>query len=38
MNPGKTTLLVIHGWTAFSHPLLLIRIEVLAQQVGVFKQ
>ena len=30
--------LVLHGWTVFAHPLFLIQIEALAQQVEAFRQ
>jgi toxin YhaV len=38
MSPGETAPLVIHGWTVFAHPLLLVQIEALAQQVEALKQ
>jgi toxin YhaV len=31
-------LLVLHGWTVFAHPLFLIQIEALAQQVEALRQ
>jgi len=30
--------LLVHGWTVFAHPLFLVQLEALAQQVEVFKQ
>lgn len=38
MSSGKSAPLVIHGWTAFAHPLFLAQIEALARQVEAFKQ
>ncbi len=38
MRSGKSTALVIHGWTVFAHPLFLAQLDVLAQQVETFKQ
>jgi len=38
MSAGKTTPLVIHGWTIFAHPLFIAQIEALARQVEAFKQ
>ena len=38
MSPGETAPLVIHGWAVFAHPLVLARIEALAQQVEAFRQ
>ena len=40
MSEGKSTptLLVIHGWTVFAHPLFLAQLEALALQVESFKQ
>jgi toxin YhaV len=38
MSASKPGLLVIHGWTIFAHPVFLNQIEVLAQQVEIFKQ
>ncbi len=38
MSAGKPAPLVIHGWTVFAHPLLLVPIEALAQQVESLKK
>ncbi|MBK1619502.1 toxin [Lamprobacter modestohalophilus] len=38
MSPGQPSILVIHGWTVFAHPLFLAQIEALAQQVEALKQ
>ncbi len=38
MSNGKPTPLLIHGWTVFAHPLFLLQLEALAQQVEAFKQ
>jgi toxin YhaV len=38
MSNGKPSPLVIHGWTVFAHPLFLVQLEALAQQVEVLKQ
>lgn len=38
MSTDKHVPIVIHGWTVFAHPLFLAQIEVLAEQVEVFKQ
>lgn len=38
MSNGKPTPLLIHGWTVFAHPLFLVQLEALAQQVEAFKQ
>lgn len=38
MSSSKPAPLLIHGWTVFAHPLFLAQLEVLAQQVEVFKQ
>lgn len=32
------TLLVIHGWTVFAHPLFLVQIDALVLQVETLKQ
>ncbi len=37
MNKSSPTLLVIHGWTVFAHPLFLAQLEALAGQVEVLK-
>lgn len=37
MSTGMSEPLVIHGWTVFSHPLFLVQIEALAQQVEMLK-
>jgi toxin YhaV len=36
MSASKPESLVIHGWTVFAHPLFLVQIEALAQQVEAF--
>ena len=33
MSAGKSTPLVMHGWMVFAHPLFLVQLETLAQQV-----
>lgn len=38
MSSSKPTPLLIHGWTVFAHPLFLVQLESLAQQVEAFKQ
>lgn len=38
MSSGKPTPLLIHGWAVFAHPLFLMQLEALAQQVEAFKQ
>lgn len=38
MSGSKFTPLVIHSWTVFAHPLFLVQIEALAQQVEALKQ
>ncbi len=38
MSAGQPAPLVIHGWTIFSHPLLLVQLEALIQQVEALKQ
>lgn len=38
MSAGKPAPLVIHGWTVFAHPLFLVQIEVLIQQVAPLNQ
>ncbi|MBS0493155.1 MAG: type II toxin-antitoxin system YhaV family toxin [Proteobacteria bacterium] len=38
MSNGKPTPLLIHGWTVFAHPLFLVQLEALAQQVEALKQ
>lgn len=35
---SKATPLVIHGWTLFAHPLFIAQLEILSQQVEVFRQ
>ena len=37
MSNGKPTSLLIHGWMVFAHPLFLVQLEALAQQVEAFK-
>ena len=37
MSGKKVSLLVIHSWTVFAHPLFLAQIEALAQQVETLK-
>ncbi len=38
MSAGQPAPLVIHGWTIFSHPLFLVQLETLIQQVEALKQ
>lgn len=38
MSAGKASPLVIHGWTVFAHPLFLVQLETLAQQVENLKR
>lgn len=38
MSTDKPAPLVIHGWTAFAHPLFLAQLEALAQQVAFLKK
>jgi toxin YhaV len=38
MSSSKAAPLVIQGWTIFAHPLFLVQLEALAQQVEAFKQ
>ncbi len=38
MSVGKPAPLVIHGWTIFAHPLFLVQLEALAQQVESVKK
>lgn len=38
MTTGKPAPLVIHGWTAFAHPLFLAQLEALTRQVDALKQ
>jgi toxin YhaV len=38
MSARKPTPMVIHGWTVFAHPLFLMQLEVLAQQVDSLKK
>ncbi len=38
MSAGQPAPLVIHGWTIFSHPLFLVQLEALIQQVEALKQ
>lgn len=38
MSPGKSTPLVIHGWTLFAHPLFLTQVDTLARQVEAMKE
>lgn len=38
MSSRKPAPLVIHGWTVFAHPLFLVKIAALVQQVEAFKQ
>jgi toxin YhaV len=38
MSSSKPAPLAIHGWTIFAHPLFLVQLEALAQQVEVLKQ
>ena len=38
MKSGKSTQLVVNGWTIFSHPLFLDQLELLTQQVEALKQ
>jgi toxin YhaV len=38
MRAAKLTPLAIHGWTVFAHPLFMVQVEALAQEVEVLKQ
>lgn len=38
MSTGKSTPLVIHGWTIFAHPLFLTQVEALVQKVELLRQ
>ena len=38
MSVGKPAPLVIHCWTVFAHPLFLVQLEALAQQVEALRQ
>lgn len=38
MSTSQSEPLVIHGWTVFAHPLFLVQIEALAQQVETLKR
>ncbi|WP_310614509.1 type II toxin-antitoxin system YhaV family toxin [Limnohabitans sp.] len=37
MNGPNPTVLVIHGWTVFAHPLFIFQLDALAQQVSALK-
>ena len=37
MSAGKSSPLVIHGWTVFAHPQFLVQIEALIQQVEALR-
>jgi toxin YhaV len=38
MSSSQSLPLVAHGWTVFAHPLFLVQIEAMAQQVEALKQ